>query len=137
MVNVHLNFLSNIGFTIQARQFSLISDEPLEFGGDDRGISAVELLPAAIGSCAGTSFSHCLKNVDIVVEDIQVQVDGKLGAPRGNSLASGGCSRDSYISVSARLRPHYPRHMREKFQKLLRGHTVCEQRHPRDLGRFA
>ncbi len=76
-----LDYAGNIGFNIHARQFSLMSDEPAEFGGDDRGISSVELLLAAVGSCAGTSFAHCLKKLDVKPEDIHVEVDGKMTHP--------------------------------------------------------
>jgi len=80
-MKVNLDFIGNIGFNIHTRKFSLLSDEPLEFGGDDRGISSVELLLAAIGSCAGTSLAHCLKKLDIQPEDIKVEVDGKITHP--------------------------------------------------------
>ncbi len=80
-MKVTLDFAGNIGFNIHARKFSLISDEPPEFGGDDRGISSVELLLAAVGSCAGTSFAHCLKKLEVKPEDIHVEVNGKMTHP--------------------------------------------------------
>jgi uncharacterized OsmC-like protein len=117
MVGVHLDFLGNIGFNIQARQFSVISDEPPEFGGDDRGISSVELLLAAIGSCTGTSFGHCLKNMEITPEDIQVDVTGTMTHPEGNPLRV----VDLHATISYQVAPGYDPELLdtcvEKFKK--------------------
>jgi putative redox protein len=103
-MKVNLDFAGNIGFNIHARHFSLMSDEPPEFGGDDRGISSVELLLAAVGSCAGTSFAHCLKKLDIKPEDIRVEVDGKLTHPApGEPLRVVSMK----VAVSYKIKPGY------------------------------
>ncbi len=103
-MHVTLDFAGNIGFNIHARKFSLVSDEPPEFGGDDRGISSVELLLAAVGSCAGTSFAHCLKKLDVNPEDIHVDVNGKMTHPNpGEPLRV--VSLD--IKLSYKIKPGY------------------------------
>jgi len=117
-MKVSLDFTGNIGFNIHARQFSLVSDEPPEFGGDDRGISSVELLLAAVGSCTGTSFAHCLKKLDIKPEDIHVEVNGEMTHPSpGEPLRVVGIKVVLSYKITPGYDPEFLETCVEKFKK--------------------
>jgi uncharacterized OsmC-like protein len=78
-MKIELDWTGNIGFTAKTRQFTgLAIDEPEEFHGDDRGPSSVEYLGIAIGGCLGTSFSYCLKKMEVPIKTMRISIDVNL-----------------------------------------------------------
>lgn len=72
---INLKWIDNIGFNIIIKDFpKIITDEPIEFHGDNRGPSSVELLLAAIGSCQSVSFAYSIKKYDALIEDITLNL---------------------------------------------------------------
>ena len=47
-----VEYLGAAQFEIQARQHRIVSDQPIENGGDNEGMTPPELLLASLGSCA-------------------------------------------------------------------------------------
>jgi putative redox protein len=52
-MEVTVEHLGALQFEIQARQHTIVSDQPPENGGHDEGMTPPELLLASLGSCAG------------------------------------------------------------------------------------
>ena|SRR5690242_15451794 len=51
-MEVYIEYLRGVQFEIKAGQHSLLSDQPVENGGQGGGLTPPELLMAALGSCA-------------------------------------------------------------------------------------
>ncbi len=62
---------------IVSRNHVLTADEPIEFGGTDRGPTPYELLLAALGSCSAITVRMYAKRKDWPLEDVSVQVSMK------------------------------------------------------------
>lgn len=52
MIEVNVKHVRGMKFAIDARQHTLISDQPAENGGHDEGMTPPEFFLAALGSCA-------------------------------------------------------------------------------------
>ncbi|MFX0072960.1 MAG: OsmC family protein [Candidatus Hermodarchaeota archaeon] len=78
-MKVVLNYNENLHFTANVRHFSNIHiDEPESFHGTDLGPSSVEYVLIGIGGCLGTTFFYCLKRNNILINNIEIIVDGTL-----------------------------------------------------------
>ncbi|MGB0035944.1 MAG: OsmC family protein [Candidatus Acidiferrales bacterium] len=73
-MEVLVEHLGALQFQIKAREHTLVSDQPLENGGFDEGMTPPELLLASLGSCAGYYAAQYLKKHDIALEGTQVRV---------------------------------------------------------------
>lgn len=51
-MEIRVEHLGALQFEIKARQHSIVTDQPLENGGFDEGMTPPELLLASLGSCA-------------------------------------------------------------------------------------
>lgn len=51
-MEVIVEHLGAVQFEIKARQHAVVSDQPIDNGGDDEGMTPPELLLASLGSCA-------------------------------------------------------------------------------------
>jgi uncharacterized OsmC-like protein len=78
-MKVLLDYSKDLHFKASVRKFiDFDIDEPISFHGTDLGPSAVEYLLIGIGGCLGTTFVYCLQNKNIELEDLKIEVDGKL-----------------------------------------------------------
>ncbi len=78
-MKVTLNYSENLYFIATARHLKDIHiDEPESFHGTDLGPSSVEYLLIGIGGCLGSTFMYCLQKKDVIIEDLEIVVDGKL-----------------------------------------------------------
>ena len=78
-MKVFLRRSENLHLLASARHFSGIHvDEPESFHGTDRGPSSVEYFLIGLGGCFGNTFTHCLNLNGVEVEDLEIEVDGKL-----------------------------------------------------------
>jgi putative redox protein len=81
-VEVTVNHLGSVQFEIKARQHTIVSDQPLENGGFDEGMTPPELLLASLGSCAAFYAAAYLKKFKLATEGTKVRVTaGKLKEP--------------------------------------------------------
>jgi putative redox protein len=62
---------------VSARDHELIADEPVEAGGQDRGMMPTELIFAALSSCFCLAVAHVAAKRDIELEDLRVSVDAE------------------------------------------------------------
>lgn len=83
---VHLN---QVRFSIQAGKHTIVSDQPVESGGEDTGMTPPELLLASLGSCAAFYAAQYLKTRKLAESGVEVTVSAekqKQPARIGNFL---------------------------------------------------
>jgi putative redox protein len=82
MLEVRVEHLGDVQFEIQARGHKLISDQLIEAGGYDEGITPPELLLASLGSCAGYYAADYLKRQHLALFGTRVRVTAeKVSGP--------------------------------------------------------
>src|SRR5271167_270448 len=81
-MEVLIKHLGAVQFEIQARQHTVISDQPVEHNGYDEGMTPPELLLASLGSCAAYYAVDYLKRNKLLQEGTKVRVTAeKVKAP--------------------------------------------------------
>jgi len=73
-MEVTIEHLGALQFEIKARQHALVSDQPLDNGGHDEGMTPPELLLASLGSCAGFYAAAYLKKHNLADTGTRVRV---------------------------------------------------------------
>ena len=73
-MEVTVEHLGAMQFEIKARQHTVLSDQPLENGGHDEGMTPPELLLASLGSCAGFYAAAYLRKHKLATEGTRVSV---------------------------------------------------------------
>ena len=74
MLEVNVEHLGDLQFEIRARGHKCISDQPVEAGGYDEGMTPPEFLLASLGSCAGYYAADYLKRQHLAVVGTRVRV---------------------------------------------------------------
>ena len=78
-MKVSLSYSENMHFTASARHFKNIHvDESEAFHGDDLAPSPIEYVLIGTGGCIGSTFVYCLKKNKVVIEKLEVDVEGIL-----------------------------------------------------------
>jgi putative redox protein len=81
-MEVNVKLREGVQFEIAARSHTLLSDQPVESGGQDAGMTPPELFLAALGSCAAFYAAAYLKKKGLPKEGVEVRVTaGKAGPP--------------------------------------------------------
>jgi uncharacterized OsmC-like protein len=81
-MEVKVIHLDNVRFSIQARNHTVISDQPAESGGQDAGMTPPELLLASLGSCAAFYAVQYLRARKLPEHGVEVRVNAeKLKQP--------------------------------------------------------
>lgn len=73
-MEVTVEHLGALQFEIRTRGHSVISDQPIQEGGFDEGMTPPELLLAALGSCAGYYAAQYLRKHKLAAEGTRVKV---------------------------------------------------------------
>lgn len=73
-MEVTVEHLGAMQFEIKARQHTVLSDQPLENGGHDEGMTPPELLLASLASCAGFYAAAYLRKHKLATEGTRVSV---------------------------------------------------------------
>ena len=74
MLEITVEHLGAVQFEIKARGHSIVSDQPVESGGFDEGMTPPELMLASLGSCAGYYAADYLKRQKLGAEGTRVRV---------------------------------------------------------------
>ncbi|MGD0932052.1 MAG: OsmC family protein [Candidatus Korobacteraceae bacterium] len=72
-MQVIVEHLGAVQFEIKARQHTIISDQPIDSGGDDEGMTPPELLLASLGSCAAFYAVDYLKRNGLLRDGVKVR----------------------------------------------------------------
>ena len=73
-MEILVEYLGAAQFEITARKHKIVSDQPLENGGDDEGMTPPELLLASLGSCAAYYAVDYLKRNNLPKDAVNVRV---------------------------------------------------------------
>src|ERR1700758_780545 len=73
-MEVTVEHLGSVQFEIHARGHILASDQPIENGGFDEGMTPPEFLLASLGSCAGFYAAQYLRKHKLATEGTRVRV---------------------------------------------------------------
>lgn len=81
-MQVHVTQSGSVRFAIHARTHTIVSDQPVDNGGDDTGMTPPELLLASLGSCAAYYALQYLKTRGLADSGVEVSVSAeKLKQP--------------------------------------------------------
>jgi putative redox protein len=73
-MEVHVRQLEGVRFAIDARNHTIISDQPVDNGGADSGMTPPELLLASLASCAGYYAAEYLRTRKLAESGVEVSV---------------------------------------------------------------
>lgn len=73
-MEISVEHLGSLQFEIKARSHSIVSDQPVDSGGFDEGMTPPELLLASLGSCAGFYAAQYLRKHKLAMEGARVRV---------------------------------------------------------------
>jgi putative redox protein len=77
-MEIKVTHLDNVRFQIQAREHSIVSDQPVTNGGEDTGMTPPELMLASLGSCAAFYAVQYLKTRNLLGEKpVEVTVNAE------------------------------------------------------------
>jgi uncharacterized OsmC-like protein len=77
IMEVLVEHLGAVQFEIKTRNHSIVSDQPLESGGHDEGMTPPELMLASLGSCAGYYAAQYLRKHQLATEGTLVRVSAE------------------------------------------------------------
>ena len=81
-MKVKVEQIENVQFAIHARHHTVLSDQPMDNGGSDEGMTPPELMLASLGSCAAFYVVQYLKTRNLATRGVAVIVDAeKLKSP--------------------------------------------------------
>jgi putative redox protein len=73
-MEITVEHLGAVQFEIKTRGHSIVSDQPVNAGGFDEGMTPPELLLASLGSCAGYYAAEYLRKKKLATEGTRVHV---------------------------------------------------------------
>lgn len=76
-MEVMVEHLGAVQFQIRARGHVIVSDQPVEAGGFDEGMTPPELMLASLGSCAGYYAAQYLRKHNLAAEGTLVRVSAE------------------------------------------------------------
>ena len=76
-MDVSVDYLGGVRFEIAARRHRIVSDQPLENGGTDAGMTPPELLLASLGSCAAYYAAEYLRVRSLPFHGLRVSVQAE------------------------------------------------------------
>lgn len=80
-MEVFVKHLDQVRFSIQAREHTIICDQPADNGGNDTGMTPPELLLASLASCAAFYAVQYLKTRNLATEGVEVKVTAEKLKP--------------------------------------------------------
>ncbi len=80
-MEIKVTHLDNVQFSIQARNHTIVCDQPAENGGDDAGMTPPEFLLASLGSCAAFYAVQYLKARKLGGDGVEVTVTAEKIKP--------------------------------------------------------
>lgn len=80
-MEITVKHLDQVRFSIQAREHTVICDQPADNGGTDTGMTPPEFLLASLGSCAGFYAVAYLKKHELATSGVEVRVTAEKIKP--------------------------------------------------------
>jgi uncharacterized OsmC-like protein len=76
-MEVKVSHVDGVRFAVQARSHTVTSDQPLENGGEDTGMTPPEFLLASLGSCAAYYAAEYLRTRNLAQTGVEVSVNAE------------------------------------------------------------
>jgi len=73
-MEITVEHLGSVQFQVKAHGHTIVSDQPVEQGGYDEGMTPPDLLLASLGSCAGYYAAQYLRKHKLAIEGTHVRV---------------------------------------------------------------
>lgn len=96
----------------EVRGHQIISDQPKEFGADDKGPTPPELLATSFGTCIVATMQLLAFQKNIQISDIQVDVEGTIDFAK--AMGQPGKNRTGFQGLTAKIRFNSPMDHEEK-----------------------
>ncbi len=80
-MEVKISQLEGVRFAVQARQHTVICDQPADNGGEDTGMTPPEFLLASLGSCAAFYAAQYLKTRKLAEGGVEVSITAEKLKP--------------------------------------------------------
>jgi putative redox protein len=77
-MQVTVERLGKVSFTVQTRNHLVLSDQPKDNGGSDKAMTPPELFLASLGTCVGYYVVQFCETRNLDAGDMQIQVDGEM-----------------------------------------------------------
>jgi len=74
MFEITADYTQGVAFRAKTRGHEIVSDQPLEGGGDDQGLTPPELLLASLATCAGYYALQYLRTRSLPTDGLSVRV---------------------------------------------------------------
>lgn len=110
--------IRNIGglkFLAQSGKHEVIFDQPHEEGGEDKGMTPVDLFMAALGSCVGTYIVWFCKRHEIATDGMRIDVSWRFGETP---------LRFSQINLNANLPVRIPQNIKSALLRTAKHCTI-------------
>lgn len=88
---------------LQAKNHTLVIDEPANMGGDDKGADPLSTLLASLAGCENVIANMAAKEIDFNLEGIDFQVSGELD-PRGLMGQADVAPYFQHVSIKASIK---------------------------------
>jgi uncharacterized OsmC-like protein len=120
-MNAIIKWTGGVRFEAESRGHKVLSDQPLENGGDDQAMTPPELMLASLGTCAGYYALQYLRIHKLPAEDLTIHVE----AEKALNPARLGLFRIHVESNAASDPKHYEGIMRAVKKCLIHNTLVC------------
>lgn len=100
-VRVSVYELGNRTVVAEVRGHKIISDQPKEFGADDKGPTPPELLASSFGTCIVATMQLLASQQNIQISDIKVEVDGVIDFSK--AMGQPGKNRSGFQGLTAKI----------------------------------
>lgn len=76
--SIQSNWKEKMKFISRVGQHEVVTDAPIEAGGDDSGASPKKLMMVALAGCTGVDVVDILKKMRVEIDDLQITVEAEL-----------------------------------------------------------
>ncbi len=110
-----ISWTAGVALAVEVRGHRLIVDQPKEEGGDDQGITPVEMFVASLGACIGYFAARFCRRHDLPTERLAVVMAWDYAEQP---------HRVGTISARVDLPKAFPAAMKDRLQKVVEGCTI-------------
>jgi putative redox protein len=113
--SMEISWIKGVQLDVKVRGHRILTDQPLDEGGTDEGMTPVEMLVAALGSCIGYFAVRFFQRHKIATAGLRVAMEwGYADQPH----------RIGFLTAHVHLPVKPDSTMRDRLQKVLEGCTV-------------